>query len=69
MKITRTSVFGVTRTLDLNVTSQQIKAWEKGALAQIVFNNLDASEREFIINGNTDEDWDKMFEENADTDI
>lgn len=69
MKITRTSVFGVTRTLDLNVTSQQIKAWEEGALAQIVFNNLDASEREFIISGNTDEDWDKMFEENADTDI
>jgi len=69
MKITRTSVFGVTRTIDLPVTQQQINAWEEGALAQIVFNNLDASQREFIISGNTDEDWEKMFAENADSDV
>jgi hypothetical protein len=69
MKITRTSVFGVTRTIDLPVTQQQINAWEEGALAQIVFNNLDAAQREFIISGNTDEDWEKMFAENADSDV
>lgn len=69
MKITRTSVFGVTRTIDLPVTPEQIKAWENGALAQIVFSNLDAEAREFIISGNTDVDWNRMFEENADTDI
>lgn len=69
MKITRTSVFGVTRTIDLPVTLEQIKAWENGASAQIVFSNLDAEAREFIISGNTDVDWNRMFEENADTDI
>lgn len=69
MKITRTSAFGVTRTIDLPVTPEQLVAWENGALAQIVFNNLDAEQREFIISGNTNEDWDKMFADNADSDI
>jgi hypothetical protein len=69
MKITRTSVFGVTRTIDLPVTPEQLNAWENGALAQIVFNNLDDEQREFIISGNTNEDWDKMFADNADSDI
>lgn len=69
MLITRTSAFGVTRTIDLPVTPEQLDAWENGALAQIVFNNLDAEAREFIISGNTNVDWDRMFAENADSDI
>lgn len=69
MKITRTSVFGVTRTIDLPVTPEQLAAWETGALAQRAFNNLDAEQREFIISGNTNEDWERMFAENADSDI
>ena len=70
MLITRTSAFGVTRTLDLPVTSEQMTKWEKGdGYVQDIFTSLNAGQREFIISGNTDEDWDKMFAENADTDV
>jgi hypothetical protein len=66
MLITRTSVFGVTRTKDLPITQEQYNAWESGVFAQDAFTNLDAADREFIISGNTDEDWNKMFAEEAD---
>jgi len=69
MKITRTSVFGVTRTIDLPVTPDQITRWQDGEFAQNVFIQLDAEQREFIISGNTNEDWERMFAENADSDI
>lgn len=69
MNITRTSVFGVTRTKDLPVTPEQISRWQQGELAQNVFTQLNAEEREFIISGNVPEDWDRMFAENADTDV
>ena len=69
MLITKTSVFGVTRTKDLPVTPEQLSRWEQGELAQNVFTQLDAEQREFIISGNTTEDWERMFAENADTDV
>jgi hypothetical protein len=66
MLITRTSIFGVERTKDLDITQEQYNAWKSGVFAQDAFTNLDASDREFIISGNTDEDWNKMFAEEAD---
>jgi hypothetical protein len=69
MVITRTSVFGVTRSKELNVTPEQIARWEQGELAQNVFTQLNADEREFIISGNTTEDWERLFADNADTDV
>jgi len=66
MLITRTSVFGVQRTKDLNVTQEQYNAWKSGVYAQDAFPHLDAADREFIISGNTDEDWDIMFADEAD---
>lgn len=66
MVITRTSVFNVTRSIDLPVTPEQISRWEQGELAQDVFTQLTASEREFIISGNTDEDWNMLFIDEAD---
>ena len=69
MLITRTSAFGVTRSKELPVTPEQISRWQSGELAQNVFTQLNAEEREFIISGNTNEDWDQMFAENADSDI
>jgi hypothetical protein len=66
MLITRTSVFGVTRTKDLPITQEQYNAWQSGVYAQDPFANLDARDREFIISGNTDEDWNKMFADDAD---
>lgn len=66
MVITRTSVFGVTRSKDLNVTPEQISRWKQGELAQNVFTQLDAEQREFIISGNTTEDWNMLFIDEAD---
>ena len=58
MKITRTSsASGVTRTLDLNITQQQLIDYEKGMKIQYAFSNLTASEREFFMTGITDEEW------------
>jgi hypothetical protein len=66
MLVTRKSVFGVTRTKDLPITQEQYNAWESGVHAQDAFANLNAEDREFIISGNTDEDWNKMFANDAD---
>ena len=62
MLITRTSpVTGLSRTLDLDVTADQIKEWENGALVQDVMPHLSPSQREFIISGCTPEDFDLLF--------
>lgn len=64
MLITRKSVLtGVTRTLDLPVTEQQLAAWQSGALIQGAMPNLDSNQREFIISGCTQEEWDEYFTE------
>ena len=67
MLVTRTSnVTGVTRTLDLPVTEEQLTAHKSGTHAQNAFPALSADLREFIISGVTPEEWDKLFEDNAD---
>ena len=61
MKITRTSPFsGMTHTLEINVTQEQLDAWEGGRLIQDVMPNLTADQREFIKTGLTDEDWKQL---------
>ncbi len=62
MQITRTSGFsGITRTLDLNVTDEQIAAWKGGELVQHAFAHLSAGEREFLVTGVTEKEWDDVF--------
>lgn len=63
MKVTRTSAFtGVTRTLDLPITADQVTAYyQHGVLLQDAFPNLSADEREFIKTGVTAEEWDTAF--------
>lgn len=64
MFITRTSILtGVTRTRDMEITKEQVQAWESGTLAQDAFPHLDADEREFIMTGITAEEWDSMVSE------
>ena len=64
MKITRTSILsGKTRTKDINVTIEQLEAWESGALIQVAMPHLTASDREFIMTGIIDEEWDNAFPE------
>ena len=64
MIITRTSpLTGRTQSLDINVTIEQIKAWEQGSLIQDVMPQLTADEREFVISGCTPEDFNILFPE------
>jgi hypothetical protein len=62
MNITRTSLAtGTTRTLDLNVTLEQLNNYAQGALLQDAFPHLSADDREFIKTGITPEEWDALF--------
>jgi len=62
MQITRVSMFtGVERTLDIDVTKEQLDDYANGTLIQVAFPNLSPSDREFIKTGATDAEWDKIF--------
>lgn len=62
MNVTRTSMAtGITRTLDLPVTEEQLRRWEEGELAQRVFPHLSEDAREFIMTGITKEEWDEFM--------
>lgn len=64
MKITKTSLLtGITRTIDFDVTPKQLQLWQNGALIQDVMPNLTAEQREFLISGSTQEEWDEAYPE------
>ena len=69
MNITRRSpVSGKTNTMDLPITAQQAVAYMDGALVQEAFPQLTPDQREFIMTGVTSEEWETMFNLNADED-
>ena len=64
MKILRRSILtGRVHVRDINITGAQLEAWQRGELIQDAAPDLTASEREFIINGVTDEEWSEAFGE------
>jgi hypothetical protein len=64
MKITRKSPFtGKTNTLEINVTEEQLIDWQSGTLIQHAMPHLTPDEREFIMTGITEEEWDELFSE------
>jgi len=64
MKILRQSILtGRVHERDIDITEAQLEAWQHGELIQDVAPNLTTSEREFIINGVTDEEWSAAFGE------
>lgn len=66
MQITRTSMLtNVNRTLDIDVTNEQLSRWENGELIQLAMPHLSSSDREFIMTGIVDEEWDILVEEDA----
>jgi hypothetical protein len=66
MMITRMSPFtGTTRAREITVTQEQLDRWQAGELIQKVMPDLSASDREFIMTGITDEEWDQAFGEDA----
>ena len=64
MLVTRTNPFnGTVNTRDLDITEQQVAAYEAGALLQNAFPNLSADDREFYKTGI--DNWDELFAEEA----
>ena len=62
MKVTKiSSLSGKENTMDLPITQEQIQEWESGELVQHVFPELSPEEREFLMTGITDEEWDRAF--------
>jgi hypothetical protein len=69
MKISRISpLTHQDNTMDLDVTDAQLAelaSWPRRKI-QDIFPNLAPDEREFLLTGYTQEDWDKMFPEGDD---
>ena len=62
MLITRTSMAtNITRTVALDVTQEQMDAWENGQLIQNAMPNLSADEWEFIMTGMWGDEWDDVM--------
>jgi len=67
MQITRTSMIsGNTNTMELNVTQEQLTAWESGVHIQVAMPQLNAEEREFVKTGMTPTEWEELFGEEED---
>lgn len=63
MEVTRTSrLSGITRTIDLPITEEQLLDFSRGALVQDAFYNLTPSQREFFMTGITEDEWNKLTE-------
>ena len=61
MEITRTSILtGIERTQDIPVTQEQLNEWEGGTLIQKVMPELTPSQREFLMTGIVDSEWDTI---------
>jgi hypothetical protein len=54
-------ISGVTRTLDLPVTQEQLDNYANGALLQNAFPHLSTGDREFIKTGITNEEWSALW--------
>ena len=64
MKITKVSMLSkIERSLELDVTDEEIKAWKAGMLIQDAMPRLTTDEREFMMTGITAEEWEKHYEQ------
>lgn len=62
MKIVRTSMLtGQVRTKDLPITQEELDRYERGEIVQHVWPHLSANDREFIMTGITEEEWNESF--------
>lgn len=61
MKITKKSpLTGIDHTMDLPITQEQLDRWENGELIQQVFDDLSDSQREFLISGIYEDEWNML---------
>lgn len=62
MLITKRSMFtGSIRSKELPVTEEQLKAWQDGALIHEAMPHLSVADREFIMTGVTEAEWEQSF--------
>jgi hypothetical protein len=67
MLVKRISPFsGKENSMDLPITEEQITNWENGMHIQHAFSNLPPEQREFILTGITPNEWNEMFQDEAD---
>jgi Na+-transporting NADH:ubiquinone oxidoreductase subunit NqrF len=61
MIVTRKSMFsGETHRMDLPITEPQLARWEAGTLIQVAMPQLTVEQREFVMTGAVDNEW-NMF--------
>jgi len=64
MLLEKTSMIsGKTTSRELDITQQQLDEWSEGAFIQDVFPYLSISDREFIMTGITEDEWDILIKE------
>ncbi len=63
MELTRKSeLTGVVHTQEIPITVSEYEDWKKSGIhIQNYFPELSVSDREFMLTGSTDEEWDKAF--------
>ena len=65
--VTRWSVLsGKTHTMTIPATKEQFERWRSGGLIQECFPWASAEQREFIMTGSTQEEWDAVYEDEDD---
>lgn len=71
MLITRESMLtGIVRTRDLDVNEEQLYQFERGGvMIQDAFPHLSATDREFILSGITEDEWDQAFAERPESEV
>jgi len=66
MIVTRKSLItGNVSTMSLDITQDQIDMYYEGALVQDAFPDLTPIEREFLLSGITQEEWEETFNDIA----
>lgn len=62
LKVSVTSTLsGITRERELDITEEQLIAWRSGTLIQNAMPQLSPEDREFLISGITEEEWADVF--------
>jgi len=63
----KSALTGNVNEMDLPITEEQLQRWYKGVnLIQKIFPDLTPSQREFLMTGATQEEWDNQFGEDED---
>lgn len=65
----RSQLTGVVRELEIPVTPEQLQSWKDGMLIQNAMPHLTIEQREFIMTGITQEEWDAVFKDDGDEDV